>query len=257
MSPKAFKLVDELRSSPKPHTSSKEKPSPAGQETIAARAVSGNLECFLESAASDQSGVRITAVTPMEGGEWVSVTLAEGKERRYVRLLTEQYASLRPAVGPASAELVEALDQAGTLCDAIRKGMELLGYGAMSRRRLSQKLSVRGFEKETVGLAVEYLEHHGFLSEGDDAVRFAEQDVRKMWGPRRIREDLFARGFPSEVIFMAMESLEDVDFAENCRRVIDKKYGGVPRNPAEIKKMVAALMRLGYTSEHIREAMRR
>ncbi len=193
---------------------------------------------------------------PMEGGEWVSVTLIEGKKRRYVRLMTEQYADLMPTVGYVSAALADALDQAGKLCDAIRKGMELLGYGAMSRRRLEQKLLARGFDKEIVALAGDYLDSHGFLPESDDAVRFAEQGVRKLWGPRRIREDLFARGFSSDAVSAAMESLESVDFAENCGRVIVKKYGGIPKDRVEIKKMIAALMRLGYTSEQIREALR-
>lgn len=202
----------------------------------------------------------ITQITPPEEGEMISVTLVtrgeDGKKlRRHIRLLTEQYADLRPAVGEISSADAEKLADAGMLCDAIRKGMELLGYGAMSRRRLTDKLTVRGFSREMAASAAEYLEVHGFLPEADDAVRFAEQGARKLWGPRRIRDDLFARGFPSEVIAVAMDSLADVDFAENCARVIEKKYGGVPKDPAAKRKMIAALMRLGYTSDHIRDAI--
>ncbi len=262
MSPKAFRLVDELKTNPRAKSTPAVKdtapiktPSPCVEPTVWAETAEAQAHLMTVPEPSS-GGSRIIAITPMDGGEWVSVTLTEGKQRRHVRLLTEQYATLKPSVGDVPTELAEALDAAGKLCDAVRKGMELLGYGAVSHRRLVQKLTVRGFDKETAEAAADYLKDHGWLPETDDAVRFAEQGARKLWGPRRIREDLFARGFPSEVVTAAMESLEDVDFTDNCARVIAKKYGGTPDDGMERKKMVAALMRLGYTSEQIREAMR-
>ncbi len=256
MSPKAFRLVDQLSSSEKdkaPRVRETRSPAPNAPKNKVDE-TSVDLSAFV--------GTSITEITPMEGGAWVSVTLVtcameKGKPiRRHIHLLPEQYGSLSPAVGEVTLAYAETLEGAGKLCDAIRKGMELLGYGAMSRRRLIQKLTVRGFERETAEEAVAYLYDHGAFCEETDALRFAEQGVKKLWGPRRIREDLFARGFDAEAVSVAMESLEDVDFTENCARVISKKYGEIPASPNEKKKMIAALMRLGYTSEQIREAMR-
>ena len=204
----------------------------------------------------------IVEITPMAEEALVLVTLlinrddGDGVGRRQIRLMSQQYADLRPAVGEVTPEFADTLIRAGALCDAIRKGIELLGYGAMSRRRLSQKLTLRKMDAETVSAALDYLETHGYLTETDDAIRFAEQGVKKLWGPRRIKEDLFARGFPSEAVSDAMASLEEVDFSENCARVIVKKYGACPTDYAQRRKMIAALMRLGYTSDHIREAMK-
>lgn len=203
------------------------------------------------------AGAEITDITPLDGGEWVSVTVKIGNNTQNIRLSTEQYGLLRPRVGTVPTETLETLYEAGRLCDAVRKGMELLGYGAVSRRRLIQKLTQRGFDCETATSAADYLSDRGCLSENADACRFAEQGVRKLWGIRRIREDLYARGFPDEAVNEAIEALEDVDFVGNCSRVIEKKYGDVPKERDAIKKMIAALMRLGYTSEQIREAMRR
>ena len=139
---------------------------------------------------------------------------------------------------------------------ALLKAQEFLGYGAMSSRRLSQKLLQRGFGEGTVEAAIDYLQDHGFMREGEDAVRFAEQGVRKLWGPRRIREDLYARRFSETAIEEAMENLETLDFETNCAKVITKKYGCVPDDLSEIKKMMAALMRMGYTVTQIKAAMR-
>lgn len=254
MSPKAFRLVDQL--------------SPAEKEQAprarAARSPSPNApKAKVDEASVDLSvlvGTGIAEIMPMEGGAWMSVTLvtraAEEKPvRRYIHLLPEQYRVLSPAVGEVTLAYAETLEEAGKLCDAIRKGMELLGYGAMSRRRLIQKMTARGFGRETAEEAAAYLSDHGAFCEETDAIRFAEQGVRKLWGPRRIRDDLYARGFPTDVIAVAMDALEDVDFVENCGRVI-VKHGGIPKKQDEIKKMIAALMRLGYTSGQIREALR-
>lgn len=254
MSPKAFRLVDQLS------TAEKEQ----APRARAARSPAPNVpKVKTDEVSVDPSavvGTRITEITPMEGGAWMSVTLvtraAEEKPvRRYIHLLPEQYRVLSPAVGEVTLAYAETLEEAGKLCDAIRKGMELLGYGAMSRRRLIQKLTARGFGRETAEEAAAYLSDHGAFCEETDAIRFAEQGVRKLWGPRRIRDDLYARGFPTDVIAVAMDALEDVDFVENCGRVI-VKHGGIPRKQDEIKKMIAALMRLGYTSGQIREALR-
>lgn len=138
----------------------------------------------------------------------------------------------------------------------LAKAAELLGYGAMSPRRLSQKLLQRGYDTDAVEAAIIYLTERGLLRESDDAVRFAEQGVRKLWGTRRIREDLYARGFSADAIDEAMETLKSVDFEENCAKVIRKKYGNAPEDPAELKKMTAALVRCGYTFSEIKAAVR-
>lgn len=250
---KSFRLVDELGGSKKEVTKT---PIPSKEKRVSCPKQVVSDEAVWETDDQGKDTPRITSVTPMDGGEWVSVMVRVGKERKRFRLLTEQYAALHPAEGVASPEILEALEAAGKLCDAIRKGTELLGYGAVSKRRLTQKLTARSFDREIAEMAVSYLYERGLLPETDDAIRFAEQGVRKLWGPHRIRDDLFARGFPSEVIAIAMDHLEDVDFVENCGRVIAKKYGGIPKDQGAIKKMIAALMRLGYTSDQIRETLR-
>lgn len=255
MSPKAFRLVDQLSGTPE-----KSKSSPKITEKQSAPpAVSAHWE---KETAEKGSGAMITDITPLTEEAMLSVTLLvrcrESTEiqRHHICLLLGQFAVLKPTVGEVTMDMAEALLEAGRISRAIQKGMELLGYGAMSRRRLVSKLTARGFEPDLAEGAADYLEEKGYLSEDDAAIRFAEQGLRKLWGPRRIREDLFARGFAADVVAQAMEELASVDFGENCALVISKKYGSVPEDPGSRRKMVAALMRLGYTSEHIREAMR-
>ncbi len=184
-----------------------------------------------------------------------SGTPASEKVRLY--LLVEQYADLRPREGSISPEDAEALLEAGRFCAAVKRGMRLLQYGDQSARRLAYKLTAKGIDRETADAAAAYLAQKGYIHEDDTARLRAEQGVRKLWGPRRIREDLRANGFAPDAVAEAMESVSEVDFEENCATVIRKKYHGVPEDRTERQKLFAALARLGYDADVIREAMRR
>ena len=83
-----------------------------------------------------------------------------------------------------------------------------------------------------------------------------EQGLRKGWGPRRIREDLRAKGYDASSIEEAMEAVAELDHVERLAAVIRKKYTAVPTDRRERDKMVAALLRLGYDGETVRDALR-
>lgn len=234
-----------------------EPPKAAGRRPKSAPKTSPDVELW------EDARTEITALTPEEGGVVTMVSLAayvssegQGQQRYTLRLLTASCESLALKVGEVSAQTVKDIREAVQMYLAVLKSMELLGYGSMSRRRLAQKLRSRGFAAEVSLYAVDYMAERGYLDESDTAARFARRGVAKLWGPRRIKDDLFARGFTADVIEDTLADLEDVDFAENCLQVIQKKYGGVPKEQAARRKLAAALMRLGYTSEHISEAVK-
>ncbi len=224
-------------------------------------------------------GYAILSVTPAGEGETVAVVLSvppsdedmadpepDGRsgpkpKRVKLHLLVEQYADLQAEghpvrVGEITEQWAGELIEAGKLCAAIKRGMWLLQYGDRSARRLTAKLIAKGIDRDTAATATAYLVRKGYIHEDDTARLRAEQSLRKGWGPRRIREDLRAQGFTTEASEEAMEALSEVDFAEICADVIRKKYWELPEDRADRRKMTAALMRLGYDNDHIREAMR-
>ncbi len=215
------------------------------------------------------TGYAILSVKPMGDGDTVAVTLSvpaasedpagkgSARERLRLCLLVEQYADLRPQEGEISPEDAADLLAAGQFCAAVKRGMRLLQYGDQSARRLAWKLTAKGIDRENADAAAAYLARKGYIHEDDTARLRAEQDVRKLWGPRRIREDLRANGFTPEAVTEAMEAIGDVDFEETCVAAMRKKYRVVPKDSGERQKMVAALVRLGYDFETVRAAMRR
>ena len=204
----------------------------------------------------------VLSVTPAGEGETVTVVLAlpdpEGKRAQRVRfcLLVEQYAELGVKIGEITPEEADTLLDAGRLCGAIRRGISLLGYGDQSARRLAYKLTAKGVDRDTAARATAYLTEKGYIREDDTATLRAEQDLRKGWGERRIREDLMTHGFTREAVEEAMESLSDTNWVENCATAIRKKYGEIPEDKGERQKLIAAMMRLGYDTDTVREAMR-
>ncbi len=231
-------------------------------------AMRGAIRASEGARASDYA---ILSVTPNGEGETVAVVMAvpgtvetDGGGRSVGRvklhLMVEQYAelisegiSLIP--GELTREQADTLLEAGKLCSGIRRGMMLLQYGDCSARRLTYKLTSKGVEREIAETAVAYLSEKGYLREDDAARRRAEQGIRKGWGIRRIRDDLRAHGFSADVTEEALEALNEVDLSARCAAVIRKKYGSIPGDPADRKKMIASLMRQGYGMDEIREAM--
>ncbi len=195
-------------------------------------------------------------------GETVAVVItmpdpADGKIKKLsLHLLVEQYAELGVQTGEIISEKAEAILDAGRLCGAIRRGMAMLGYGDQSARRLAYKLTAKGVDRDTTNRAVAYLTERGYIREESTAALRARQGVSKGWGERRIREDLCAHGFTREAVEEAMEELSDTDWVENCASAIRKKYGEIPEDKGERQKLIAAMMRLGYDADTVKEAVR-
>lgn len=265
---RAFRLVDETckaDSDPRPHRAFRLVDENCGTDSGAAEVMPCHIRATeRDSLPSEDVGGKhaVLSVTPEGEGETVAVVLsvpnAEGGKPSRVRLhlLVEQYADLGVKVGEITPEQADILLEAGKLCAAVRRGMGLLQYGDKSARRLAYKLTAKGIDRETATAAAAYLSEKGYIREDDTARLRAEQGVRKGWGLRRICEDLRAQGFTSDAVEDAVEALSEVDFVGNCAAVIRKKYGDLPDDRAARQKLMAAMMRLGYDSEEIREAMR-
>ena len=175
----------------------------------------------------------------------------------------EQYAALKVQPGRLSAEEADRLEHAGRLCSAIRKAGELLGYGDMSARTLVRKLTARGIDRAVADEAADWLAARGMLRRVRPRWRSAVAMPARV-GTRRIRQDLLAHGYPSEAD-AALDALHDpedpayVDFDAVCRSVLRVKLGqdaALTADRAACGRLIAAMMRLGYDSDTVREALR-
>lgn len=188
----------------------------------------------------------------------VQIVLENGEHREQKSLLLtmEQYCELMPVKGEISEEQYEELERASELCMALRCGEHLLSYGSNSVSALSAKIVRRGFSAKVAAEAAERLCEMGLIDEVSDVRREVEKCVRKLWGAKRIRAHLWSRGFASESLAELPVLLEQIDFVENCTRLIQKHYGSIPTDADERRRLTDRLCRYGYSITEIREAFR-
>ena len=206
--------------------------------------------------------VSITSISATSGGEEIIVSFelagdgAACREQRRFLISSKQYLVLGLSKGVCDTVTFDSVAHEAEVWSCVKKGMSLLGYGACSEKALMAKLVSKGFGRPTAEEAVEHIVARGLICAEEDATREAQRRVAKLWGRRRIIAALYEKGYSSEAVSAAMCSLEDegVDFVQSCRRLIEKRYGGVPVDAAEIKKMTASLQRYGYSISEIKQA---
>ena len=204
--------------------------------------------------------IELVAFKALSGGAEIAVTavignLVESEEKRLV-LLARQFSELGLKKGEISRERFEELELAAEISLAVKRGMNILGYGSSSEKNLSLKLRGKGFSKEVSEAAAEYLLESGFIDEGSDAAREAERCLRKQWGRKRIYATLRQKGYSDEAISSAMAMLDEVDFATVCLEVIMKRYADKLGSPEELQKTFGALSRLGFSTTEIKTAIK-
>ena len=191
----------------------------------------------------------------------VSLEISDGEHTQRERLIVSvaQCADLRLREGEINERIYDEILYASNVYTAVRQGLSILSYGACSERALIRKLISRGNSRELAEEAVEELRNSGYIDQDQDASREAERGVMKLWGRIRIIATLREKGYSDDSVKYAIVYLKSsgVDFIENCAELIRRRWGEIPADPNERKKMVASVMRYGYTTDEIRAACKR
>lgn len=209
---------------------------------------------------SDIPSISITRIARAEDETLVtlSVTIeADGKKDKRWFLVPEKFFfEERLKKGEITPEIFERIESESKKCRAYLRGANILGYGANSEKKLTEKLQKRGFDRETATSAAKKLKKDGFIDEEKDATNKAFACVRKLWGKKRIIAKLYESGYRNDAIKAAAERLSEVDFTENCKKLIAKKVKALPTDRKELEKLTAFLLRYGYSLSEIKEAYR-
>ena len=191
----------------------------------------------------------------------VSLEIREGEQIQRERFVVsaEVYASLGISKGVCDRELYDLLEGEARICAAYKRGLYILGYGSCSMRAMVSKLVAKGFDKTDASVAVERLESRGLLVEESNARREAERCAAKLWGETRIASHLRSKGYSGESVKDALFALEDngVDFEANCLKLVESKChgGALPSERSELQKLIASVMRYGYSSCEVKHAL--
>lgn len=205
--------------------------------------------------------IEIISVSALSEGAEMLLTVridnGEGRtEKRKFIIFTEQYLELGMHKGSVlNEEEFDCLEQMSKKCVAIRKGSELLSYSSSSRVRLSQRLRKKGIDRESAEFAAEHLEGLGMINEEADVEGAVRSYLKKLYGKKRIYRELCAKGYDRDIISCELECIEEEVLVENCVSLIKKKHKSFPDDPETQKKIIASLVRYGYSFNEIKRAL--
>lgn len=200
----------------------------------------------------------VHAATRPSGGVSVRVRLTEGDHSQSVSLAVDEMQAARLELGAGmelDREQYERLELAAQRYEITARGLELLSYGANSRRGLLTKLVHRGYDRELCADVVDELFQRGLVNETADAEGIIRTCLARGYGRRRIIMKLRERGYENETVSLAFEAFEGVDYTANCAEMIRKKYKCIPTERRELDRLVAAMVRYGYSYGEIKGAL--
>ena len=191
----------------------------------------------------------------------ITVSISDGThEERKTLLVFRYFCPELPCTGEfLSGERYDALLLADESSRAARKAVDLLACGDQTAKALSEKLRSRGFSKEAISEALRYVLEKRYIREDEQLERFMRQlcDVKR-YGLRRIRQEVFAKGFSEECVKTHFaEFAETLDFSSALDVRLSKLRGGIPEDADARRKLIASLMRYGFSPDEIKRAFHR
>ncbi|MGI6255092.1 MAG: regulatory protein RecX [Acutalibacter sp.] len=157
-----------------------------------------------------------------------------------------------------SPEELEDLVERSDVRRAREKAMYLLEHRSHSKRELTEKVARSGASREAAQAAADRLEELGLIDDGAYARDLARELVeRKRYGLRRVRQELARKGIRRELVeeILAPYGEDGDSFRENMTQVLERKYPQWREDEKTRRRAIAALQRLGYSYDQIRETM--
>ena len=179
----------------------------------------------------------------------IEVITPSGDVKRH-RLTLKIWESLSLSSGDViSRETYRRIAEYSEKCEAVTKTLRYLSEGTYSIKALTDKLCQKGFNKDSAEAAVALALKRGLIDEYSQACDIAEKQASRLHrGPSRIARDLTAHGYPSDLSRRAAESVPMSVYDEALDICIAKKCkNGIPEEKSERDRVIASLVRLGFS----------
>jgi len=194
--------------------------------------------------------MRITAIEPRRKG--LSALFIDGEF--VMNLDTQALLENRFDVGREldDDELKEMIDLSNER-RAKEKALWLISYRDHSKKELKEKIQ-RTCDSDAAEKAVERMEELGLVNDEVFAQRYARKLLLQKKMTRRAAVfELTRKGIDKETAEAVLEEI-DVDYRDNIREIIEKKYRNLGDEKIK-RRAVAALQRLGYGWDDIRAVL--
>lgn len=198
--------------------------------------------------------MELTAAEPRRGR--LTQLFLDGERAAQVDTETFLRSGLRPGDQVTEERLCQLL-QDSDANRAKEKALYLLGYRSHSKKELAEKIARAGVGRQAAQEAADRMEELGLIDDGAYARQYAKElFTRKRYGAMRVRQELLRKGIDGELIEEVLAGYGDGDAAQgNIQAVLEKKYPGWEEDDRQRRRAFAALRRMGYSFEDIRQAM--
>ena len=136
----------------------------------------------------------------------------------------------------------------------------ILVFADNTEKSLREKLERRGFDETAINAAVAKLKAAGLINDARLMRSVSEYLAdKKLYGRGRIKLELQKKGFDRALIGDEFDScVSDVDFKENCLKLVKKKrLSDKIKDSKTARSVTAALARYGYGYAEIKYAYTR
>lgn len=136
---------------------------------------------------------------------------------------------------------------------AFNKCADFLSRRSHSIKELKQKL-LKSVDEYSADKAINKFIEMGYLDDEKFAYEYADYLLKfKNYSDRHIRQELYQKGIDNDIIFNVLEDLE-TDNVNSAVRIINKSYINKLNTEGGKEKVIAALMRRGFSYSDIRSA---
>ncbi len=137
---------------------------------------------------------------------------------------------------------------------AKEKALWLISYRSHSKKELTDKIR-RTCDNDSAEKAVERMEELGLVNDEEYARQYARKLLLQKKMTKRVAVfELSRKGIDKETAAAVLDEI-DVDYKENIRDIIKKKYRNISDEKTK-RRAVAALQRLGYGWDDINAVLR-
>lgn len=154
-----------------------------------------------------------------------------------------------------TAEELQKLKDLSDYTRALSRAVWYIERSALSEKALRDKLIRAGFPPAVCEKCTARLCELGLLDDTALAERLAEQLTTANISQRAALSRMVAKGIPRDVAAAALENTE-CDAESQIRAVIDKKYKTRLGSPEQVRKVFAALLRLGFSYGDVRAVLK-
>lgn len=144
--------------------------------------------------------------------------------------------------------------------EVIAAASNILVFADNTEKNLRDKLTRKGFNEEAIDAAVNKMKEAGLINDARLMQSVSEYLAdKKLYGRARIKLELQKKGFDKQLIGENFnECVSNVDFKENCLKLVRKKrLADKIKDSKTARAVTAALARYGYGYAEIKYAYTR